>query len=111
ISRRARREIALRPPSQLDFRIFQALAEVWPKFLERRVALKSFSLSLEELGPVFRQGDFLDGLLENRRRSAEIKPAFPGTLDEARGERLLAALDRLRDKYGRAVVRTGRALK
>lgn len=109
--RRARRGIALRPPSQLDFRIFQALAEAWPKFLERRVALKSFSLSLEELEPVFHQADFFDGLVENRRRSTGIEPAFQRTLDGAREERLLAALDRLRGKYGRAVVRTGRVLK
>lgn len=88
--RRAQREVALRPPSHLDAQIFQTLLKAWPKFLERRVALKSFSLRLEGLQPFFHQTDFFR---------------------EAREENLLNAIDHLREKYGREVVRRGRSVE
>jgi len=88
--RRTRREVALMPPMNLDFQIFGALEAAWLKFLGRRRALKSFSLRFSGLQPEFRQSDFFS---------------------EAREEDLFKTLDRLRAKYGRGIVRSGRALK
>jgi len=87
---RAQREIALEPPTNLDFRIFSTLALAWRKFLERRVALKSLGLRFDRLQPEFQQPDFFQ---------------------EAREERVLHVLDELRARYGFAVIRTGRGFQ
>ncbi|MFO1464237.1 MAG: hypothetical protein U1F66_10715 [bacterium] len=87
---RARREVDLRPPTNLDFRIFAVLAAAWRKFLPRRVALKSIGLRLDRLQPEFQQADLFR---------------------DAREERILRTLDELRARYGTSVIRAGRALR
>ncbi len=86
--RRAQREVVLDPPTNLDFRIFTALASVWRNFLDRRVALKSLGLRFDRLQAEFRQ---------------------PSFFQDDREERVLRVLDQLRSRYGFMTIGTGRS--
>lgn len=87
------------PPTQRDVELFGVIQSRWPCFIKRRVALKSLMLSLARIGPEFHQ-PMLAGL------SAEC--ARSGLKNDARGHNLALALDRLRRKYGDAIIRISR---
>lgn len=85
---RIRQRVSYDPPTQSDFILFKPWERRWQKFMERRTRLKSLTLILQDLGPEFEQLDFMG---------------------DRREQRILTTLDGLRERYGDAAVRFGRA--
>jgi DNA polymerase-4 len=73
------RKVAHVPPTQSDFDLFRPWKNSWKKFMERRLQLKSLTLTLQGLQLRYEQLDF--------------------THDQ-RERKLLATLDKLRRRYG-----------
>jgi DNA polymerase-4 len=84
---RALHRIPLHPPTNLDFSLFEKMENQWRNFILRRIALKSFSVTLTHLLLEFQQFDF---------DSTHEKEAH-----------LIETLDHLRKRFGTKIVRTG----
>jgi DNA polymerase-4 len=85
---RIRQGITYPTPTQSDFDLFHPWEQRWRKWMERRLQLKSLTLTLRDLCPAFEQLDFTR---------------------DGREPRLLKALDEIRRRYGEQVLAFGRA--
>lgn len=86
----ATHRFSIHPPTNLDFSLFVLLESHWRRFITRRIAVKSFSVTFSVLLPEVRQMDFYD--------------------QDEKEFHLVQTLDRLRGKYGPQILKSGRAL-
>ena len=116
----ASRRVPLAPPLDLDFSLFARLRPAFEPAVSRRARVRSLTLRLARLGAVPAQMSLFageDGAAGGvtpgaGTRGSGARPSWgPPLLDAPRERALMAALDRVRGKYGEKSVATGRGVQ